>query len=1183
MIYYANTNRLSSPHRRFGAGGRGSLRLPKGVSMSATSRLLIFVLALGSVWSVLAQTDRGTIQGSVIDVSGVAVPGAQVTITQKETNTVFQFASNEAGLYFAANLPLGVYRVEVRKEGFRTGVQDNIIIQSQTRARVDWKLELGSVSESVIVSSEAPLVDASSATMATGLTTKFIEELPIIQVGRKRDITAFLRYLPGTTREATWGARVNGSAPGNSEVYIDGAPSSQGNVRGGIQENGPAVEHVGEFNVVTNAFNAEYGRTGSWFTNITIRSGTNDLHGSFFNYFANDKLSARSFFQPRRNVVRQNEGGLTIGGPVYIPKIYNGRNRTFFFFGQQLFYNRQVASGAVLTVPREDFRRGDFSNFRDASGNVIPVYDPTTTRTVNGTLVRDPFPGNIIPGNRISAVSRRIVDLMPAPDLPAAQVNNWFNRTGNAPRFDSFVSTVKGDHSISDRQKVSVTYSDQDRPRQIQGRGWGVDTPLEGLQLQDIRSRNGRINHDYIIRPNILNHFTFGADRYNNLSRVNTLGQGWSQQLGLTGLPYDTGAFPFVSFTGGTAAPLNVGGAENSQTANGRYSFNNNLAWTRGSHSMKFGFAYYREYQNSFEGRDAAGNYTFSNATTSSTPNATNGNAFASFLLGDAFATQTRSPIMLGWRFRYWAFFAQDEWRVNSKLTLSYGLRWELYPGAWEVNGRASSFRPDVPNPAAGGRLGALVFTGDGPGRLGTDKLSDDWNRGIAPRLGLAYSINPKTVVRASGGIYYAPGMRPRLPSNGFVSFPIFNSPDAFTGVTNWNQPYPQDFSRAPFIDPAFQNDQAVQSVMPGDSRAPQVLSWTFSLQREVAKSLALDASYIGSHSTHLIIGGGLSNRNVLDPQYLGLGSLLTLPINSPTVAAQGYSAPYASFLNQRNRTLGQALRPYPQFLNLQQEYAPEGVGRFHSLQLKLTKRYSSGLTFLTFYTWQKNMTNVETGPIDLGPGEGAVQNPLNRAGEVAVSVDGAPHLFTSSASYELPFGPGKSFLNRGGFVGRLVGGWQLVGFFRIGSGLPLVMTSQNNLAFLGFPNKRANYIGGQPVFSVSNPRDFDPRWADPTGLSADRYLNRNAFAVPAPYELGNTARTLDWARGWTLRNESVSIGKRTRITERVSTMLRADMENPFNFVRWNDPITNVSDANFGRVTGAQPGRLIQLSLSVEF
>jgi hypothetical protein len=202
----------------------------------------------------------------------------------------------------------------------------------------------------------------------------------MITVGQKRNITAYLQFLPGVTSSSTWGARVNGSNPGNSEVFLDGAPASQGNVRGGIQENGPAIEQVGEFSVVTNSFNAEYGRTGSWFTNVTIRSGSNQVHGSVYDYFDNDKLNARSFFQQTRTIVRHNEGGFTLGGPVYLPKVYDGRNKTFFFFGQQLVYYKAAASGGLFTVPRSDFRDGDFSRLVDGANAVLPIYDPLTTR-----------------------------------------------------------------------------------------------------------------------------------------------------------------------------------------------------------------------------------------------------------------------------------------------------------------------------------------------------------------------------------------------------------------------------------------------------------------------------------------------------------------------------------------------------------------------------------------------------------------------------------------------------------------------------------------------------------------------------------------------------------------------------------------------------------------------------------
>lgn len=1127
-----------------------------------------------------AQTDRGTIEGFVTDASGAGIPGAQVRIVQVETNMTLEILTNEVGRYFLANLPLGTYRVVVQQPGFRTAQREPILIQAQTRARVDITLEVGEVTDTVHVVAESPLLDPSSATLSTGLSTKFIEELPLITIGRKRDITAFLRYVPGVTRDSTWGARVNGANPGNSEVFIDGAPGSMGNVRGGIQENGPAVEHVGEFSVVTNAFNAEYGRTGSWFTNITIRSGTNELHGSVFNYFANDALNARSFRQSRRTIVRQNEGGFTIGGPVYLPKFYDGRNRTFFFLGQDLFWNRQAAQGNRLTVPREDFRLGDFSTLRDASGRLIPIFDPAKTRPDGkGSFVRDPFPGNKIPASRISPISQKMVALMPAADLPQLQSENWFNRTGVAPKFDTWVTTLKIDHTVSSRQKLSFTLSDQTRPRLIAGRGWGQDTPLEGFQNQDIDTHTGRLNHDYVFGPTLLNHFTFGVDRYGNRAVTNTIGQGWNEQLGIRGLPWDAGAFPFVSFTGGTARPIDLSGAPNSITANGRVTFNENLTWIRGRHSMKFGFAYYREYQNSFEARDGSGNFQFSNATTSQPNAGANfsrwGHAFASFLLGEVHQAQTRSPFIRGARFRYWGLFAQDEWRMTSRFTLSYGLRWDFTPAAFEVRDRASSFDPTVPNPGAGGHLGALVFAGEGPGRIGRRRLADNWYRGFGPRLGLAYELTPKTVVRASGGIYYAPSLQPRLPAGGFTTLPIFSSPDGFSPVYNWADTFPQNFARPPFIDPAFQNQQNIDWVGRDNARPPQILTWTLSIQREIASNLALDVSYIGHHATHLVATSALAQPNVVDPKFLSLGPLLTQRITSSAATAAGIKPPFPGFEKYRVNTVGQALRPYPQYNDINKVNDPIGISRFHSLQVKANKRYSNGLTLLAFWTWMKNLTNVEGGPIDLGPNDGAIQNPLDRSGEMSVSNVGAPHAFVCSFSYDLPFGPGKRFLPAAGFAGNVFGGWQIVAYVRRAAGDPLSVTTGNNLRALGYPNKRAHLVSGQPVHVMANPRDFDP--------DRDLYLNPNAFAIPGSFELGNTARVLDWARGWTSKSEAISIGKRTRVTEQVSTLFRIDVENPFNFVRWSNPVTDRSNANFGKVINTEPGRQIQLSLAVEF
>ncbi len=1147
--------------------------------MKRLLRLLLLVASLGASSFLLAQADRATIEGIVTDTSGAAIADAKVNIVRIETNILIPLKTNEVGRYFAANLPLGTYRVTVEKAGFRAAQVDNLILQSQMSVRADVRMEIGSMTERVDVTAEAPMLDASTATITAHMTTKQIQEMPLITVGRKRDITAYLAFLPGVTTTSTWGARVNGSNPGNSEVFLDGAPASQGNVRGGIQENGPAVEQVGEFSVVTNSFNAEYGRTGSWFTNITIRSGTNQIHGSAFNFFDNDVLNARSFFQAVRSTVRHNEAGFTLGAPVYIPKVYDGRNKTFFFFGQQLVYYTNTNSGNLFTVPRADFRAGDFSQLLDSANVQIPIFDPLSTQADGkGGFVRDQFPGNRIPGNRISSVSQKIVSLIPQPDLSTLQINNFRNRTGSGT-YRNYVSTFKIDHSFSNTHKVSITFSDQYNPRVIAGKGYGADSPLEGSQAPKyIHNRTGRINYDWIVRPNVLSHLTIGVDRYNNRTRQLTQFEGWDQKLGIQGVIWDQGAFPVVNFSGGTAGPNGLGGADFSTNANGRITLTETLAWTQGRHSVKFGGNFWPEYANAREGYQSSGAFTFSNLTTSQPNNSKYtswGSSLASFLMGDLSSASISEPYARGERFRSYALFAQDEWRATQKLTLSYGLRWEGNGAPFEPNGAASGFSPLIPNPKAGNRPGALLYAGSGTGRSGSRSLSDGWYGGFGPRLGVAYQATPKTVIRASGGIYFAPGFRSRLIAYGFTNGNSMSSPTGYGPTYNWTgMGYPSNFPRAPFIDPSFQNGQSVSSILPGTSRMPQILTWTFSIQRELARNLTFEGTYVGSHSTHLILGGSLSNMNTLDPKYLSLGNLLFQDISSSAAGAAGYTAPYAAFTTQSTRSVGQSLRPYPQYLNVSEEWGPRGIGRFNSLQMKVTKRYSNGLTLLAFYTWSKNMTNSDTGPIDMGPGEGAVQNPTNRASEVSVSTDGPPHVFVVSGSYELPFGPGKKFLGKNGALGRVVGGFQIAAYCRYTDGLALAITGGNGISSLGYPNIRANYMGGSP-YKVTNPRDFDP--------ARDLYLNGAAFATPSTFALGNTARVLDWVRGFSGKSESLSLSKRIPIKERFRAVVRADATNPFNLVRWNNPTTNITSSNFGKVTGAASGRTIQLNATVEF
>ncbi len=1139
----------------------------------------LLALLLPTVFVVLpaiAQQDRATIEGLVTDSSGAAVVDAQVSVVHVETNDEVLLRTNETGRYFAPNLPIGTYRVKVIKAGFNSAVQERIQLQAQASVRVDFTLTVGNVSETVQVQSAAPLVDASTATITATLTNQQVEDLPVINVGAKRNIGQWLQFMPGVNNSTTWGARVNGANGGNTEVFLDGAPASQGNVRGGFQETGPDVATVGEFSIITNSFNAEYGRTGSWLMNVVIKSGTNQVHGSVYDLFANNDLNARSFFQAARGKVRQNDGGVTFGGPVYIPKVYDGRNKTFFFFGQELFYYRTAGSSSLTTVPTTAFRTGDFSNLLSASGTVIPIFDPSsTTSDGKGGFVRTQFPGNIVPASLISPVSAAMVKLMVAPDLPGQQFN-FYPRGGTI--FDNRVTTIKVDHNFNSQHKLSLTTTLQTRPGDYSGQGWGINLPIDGSQdPKNVQSFNARVNYDYIIRPNLLNHLVLGGDGMNNKALTVGLGQGWDSKLGITGLPNDPGMFPVVSYSGGTASPLGLGGSNYSNNVSSRLDLNDSLTWILGRHSLKFGFNIIRERYKDFEGGGSSGNFGFSNGTTSQ-PDSSNfnqwGSSFASFLLGDVNNTSTTTISDLGWRMNYQAFFLQDEWRVNPRLTISYGVRYERYPGNYEEHDRATSFNPNTPNPAAGGRPGALTFAGSGTGRDGRRAFANTW-QGLAPRLGVAYELNPKTVIRASGAIFYAPGMSQRIDATGFTATPSFSSSDSYTPVYNWAGTWPQNWNRPPILDPSFANGQSVAALLPGAARPPQIATWTLSVQHQLAHATAVEASYIGSNSTHLELGGNLTiYMNVLNPNYLALGSLLNQGITSTAAQAAGYAPPFASFTSLPNTTVGQSLRPFPQYTNVTMPYSPEGISNYNALQLKLTQRISDGLTLLAFYTRSKLLTNDDVAPIDLGEGAGSIQNPLNRRGEYSVSQDDYPNAFRVTFTYQLPFGPHQHFLKQGHIASSLAGGWELAGSVLRQSGPPLSISGNSSLSQFGFPTIRASYVPGQNVYGTYSGA-FNP--------ATNRYLNANAFFNPAAFQFGTDARVLSWVRGPAANSEALSLQKSFNVTEHVKSQFRADATNPFNVVRWSNPNTSITSASFGAISGSQSARVIQLSLTVTF
>ena len=1121
--------------------------------------LVLWVLLGVTTLPAYAQIDRGTILGRVSDQSGAVVPNAKVEAIHLETSTVTAASTNQEGLYTIPNLPLGTYQVLISKDGFSPATGEGVTIRAGVQIRVDLVLQPAGVTETVAV--QASNLDSSAISNSTALNQKLVEDLPVIVVGTKRDITSLLQNLPGFTGGTTFNPRANGAAVGETEVFIDGGRGAQQISRGALTEVGPSIEQVGEFSVVSNGFNAEYGGFGIWFSNVTIKSGTNAFRGSVFDHIGHDSLNAKSFFQQSKTEFKQHEGGFTLGGPIK-------KDKTFFFASLGVFYSRVGQGAAVITVPTDRFQNGDFS----ALG--VPIYDPATTRPDgNGGFVRDPFPGNIIPPDRISPAARAILPYLPSPDL-AGNINNFYDRRSPSwPSFDTYTPIVKITHNLTTSQRLVGSYTPQIRHRVLWGSpgsglgpkpSWGAEqtNPLDWITDQVANSWKVRLNHDYVINPQMVNHVTVSVDRYINRGALKTAGQGWNNTLGISGIPADTGAFPAIQFSGGSAVPVNFGRAYDEDWKDLSWSVNQNLTRSVGRHTMKFGGEFgWTAINRNFTG-NAAGTFGFSNFTTSQ-PNSpqftSQGNAFASFLLGDVFSTSALIPDDTRLRYKRYALFAQDEWRATDKLTLSYGLRWDYQPPFYEVDDKMSSAILTLPNPGAAGLPGALAFASEDPDAYGRS-FQDPWRGGIGPRLGAGYKLNEKTLLRGSWGLYYSGTGNPTSILNpGYTSTPAFTSPDNFTPVFNvGTQSFPQSFSRPPVLNPAFSNGQAVPYAPEDANRLPRVTSFNVAVARELWYDITLDVSYIGSRSSHLALSGNRSEVNFVPSEYLALGNLLFQPINSAAAVAAGFTEPFPGFANQRGaNTVAASLKPYPQFTNVTAGNARlmDGKARYDSVQIKADKRFSDGFSMVTFLSFMKNKTNTN-----------ATQYP----GDTALYLDpGVPKwIYGLSWTYELPFGRGAT-----GVTGALIAGWNVAGSLRYAAGLPLTITVGNNLAPLGYATKYANRVAGADVY---RDRDFE----NPT---TDRYLNSAAFSTPAAFAFGDAVGPQEDVRGFAQKSEALSFSKRFKVGSH-TLGFGVDLVNPFNFVRWNNPNTNLSSgAAFGSVTGSADGRTTQVNLSYQF
>ena len=709
-----------------------------------------------------AQSERGNITGTVTDQSGAAVVAARLLIVNKATNASTSVVSTSAGDFNAPGLAPGDYRAEATAAGFKRFVQDNITLTAGGTVRFDIQLQVGAVVDTIEVSAAVAQVQTDNAKVSTAVQNKMVDELPLVVGGEMRSpynligITAEAKgsgsaISLGGGQAAAWDATLDGlsvttnrSADAKEIAYIS-----------------PSVEAITEFSMDTNGFKAEYGQAGGGVITFSSKSGTNQLHGSAYDFLRNDKLDARGFFPTKKSVYKQNDFGGTVGGPVYIPKLYNGRDRTFFFLAYEGFRNRVGANDQILSVPTPEMYKGDFSQWVDARNTLIPIYDPATTRpNPNGSgYVRDLFPGNQIPANRFAAFSRSVLPYGEPvkPNRPGATIgqSSWVRQNYIVSSGTTLTPTDKGsmkiDQVINSKHRLGFLMNITNNRTEIGPAGPpGLPVPLWNGSVSEFNTSSYRMSHDWTVSAHLLNHFSIGGNKFYKNSFTPSSGQGWKDKTCMKNAVDCNVAFPNISFTDFTG----WGSTTYNGTEQPMWAIKNDLSYIHGSHSLKFGYAFDSQRAIGFGQQNIMGQASFSYLGTSVPGNTSgnSGNSFASFLLGDALSGATETVRYLPQLYRYHGFYAQNDWRVTRRLTLNIGLRYEYTQPPVNPNDQYSDFLPTRANPAVNNYPGALVFAGYGQGRENTRSLVPAWYGAIGPRLGVAYSLDSRTTIRSAFG-----------------------------------------------------------------------------------------------------------------------------------------------------------------------------------------------------------------------------------------------------------------------------------------------------------------------------------------------------------------------------------------------------------------------------------------------
>ncbi len=1155
-----------------------SRRFPR-IETSLILALLLFISGLPA----FSQSFTATLQGIVTDSTGAVLPGAKAVVENEATNVRQETVTNENGRYFFGTLPPGVYRLSVETAGFSRFVRSGMTLQVQQQATADVTLSPGDITTSVEVSGEAPRLDSVSATLGRVVENSSVLAMPL-GTRNTLDLATLTPGVSGSTGFTGTNFASNGSRNSQSDVLIDGVTVTVQEQNGGVTDAKfrPSVEAVQEMKVMTNSFSAEYGNTGGTVVTMVTRSGTNQFHGSAFEFLRNSALNANNFFANRsgRELVpfRRNQFGGAIGGPVLIPKVYNGKDRTFFFFHYEA--TRQSSQVTVLdTVPTELQKQGNFSDTRDQNGNLIRIFDPNSYGQA-GSNLRTPFANNIIPQSRIDPVARYAMQFYPTANLPGNQhtrINNFFN--SGARVANEYQTTMKVDHNFTELQRISVRYS-QYRNTSNSPNLWGnwMSPYDDGYVSPGDVTRNGSVDYTYTISPTTILNLRWGVARQFGVRKpfceacpeFNINDFGFNGPMN-TQIPPNFQPEGFASLGTRPWARVNRGEDVNHFVAN--------LTKIAGNHTIKFGgdgriyrLNYAQPGWNSVS-------FNFGRLTTSENPfqgNALQGNGLASMLLGWGTGGSQSVGAYSSYASSSYGFFFQDDWRVSSRLTLNLGIRYELDVPRTERYNRVSWVDPNAVSPVSApgyeNLRAGLVFA-DPNNRAPYDLEK----KNFAPRFGFAYTLTPKTVIRGGYGIYFGiSAAQNRSPlGQGFTDSTPWNA-SMDGGMTQYaalNTPFPDGISTPPGSSLGLASfiGRGISGPIRDWGKKPYYQQISFSIQRELPANSVIELSYFGNLGRRMYFGNnGALNR--IDPSYLSYGASLNDLVANPFY---GIINDPLSPLSKPEVSQIQLLRPYPQFTGVSGVTGPPTANSsYHAMQVHYTKRFSHGFSASAHYTFSKMLDfNSVSGSVGwLGYDTGGLQSYSNLRLERAVSVYDRRHRMVVDFAYELPFGRSKSFgSGMPKWLDYAVGGWQANGILTFQGGSPLVPGLQGGV--LADATQRPNLIG-------------DPRTSGSVKDRLDNYVDPAAFSRPTPYTWGTAPRTLGSLRTPMMKNIDASLFKNLYFTgdNRIYLQLRGEAFNLTNTPIFAGPNMSYGSQSFGVISSQANGpRQMQIALKLYF